>query len=93
MPAILLSIASLLGISPLRLIIYAVAIVAVVAGALTIRHHYVSLGYHKAIADVKKQDDRAVAAATEVERKAAKCDDTNGYWDVITQNCKLGEEK
>jgi len=96
MPAIILAIASFFGISPLRLIIYAVAIVAVIVGGLTIRQHYVNLGYHKAIADVKKQDDRAVAAADKVEAKAAKCDETSGYWDVITQNCRLqdtAEEK
>lgn len=92
MPAILLSIASLFGISPLRLIVYAVLVVGAITGALTIRQHYVNLGYHKAIAAVKKQDDRAVAAADKVEAKAAKCDETSGYWDVITQNCKLQDD-
>lgn len=60
---------------------------------LTIRHHYVSLGYHKALADVKKQDDRAVEAATKVEKKTAVCTDQNGYWDVLSQRCILEEGK
>lgn len=89
MPAIILTICSFLGINPLRLLIYASLFIAVMGGALWVRHHYVALGYHKAIADVKKQDDRAVAAADRVEQKAAKCDETSGFWDVITQNCKL----
>ena len=50
MPALILTIAGCFGISPLRLIIYAVAVVAVVT-ALVVRQHYVSLGYAKAIAE------------------------------------------
>lgn len=85
------TIAGVFGISPFRLIMYASLIVAVVGGGLWVRHHYVSLGYHKALSDVKKQDDRAAAAADAVGQKAQACDNTNGYWDVITQNCKLGD--
>lgn len=83
------------GLAPLaaKAIVYAV-IAAIVGGALLgIRQHYVNLGWHKAISAVKKQDDRAAAAADRVIDNAKKCDESNGYWDVITQNCKLGEEK
>jgi hypothetical protein len=85
------------GLSSLaaKAIVYAV-LAAIVGGALLgIRQHYVNLGWHKAIAAVKKQDDRAVAAADKVQATTAKCDETNGFWDVITQNCKLqdGDEK
>lgn len=86
------AIANLLGISVFRLAMYAAIVAAVVTGALVIRHHYVSLGYHKALADVKKQDDRAVEAATKVEKKTAVCTDQNGYWDTITQRCRLESE-
>lgn len=88
MPVVLF-IANLFGISVFRLAVYAALIVAVVIGALTVRQHYINKGYHSAIEAVKKQDDRAVAAATKVEQKAAVCTETNGYWDVITQGCKL----
>lgn len=87
------AIANLLGISVFRLAMYAAIVAAVVTGALVIRHHYVSLGYHKALADVKKQDDRAVEAATKVEKKTAVCTDQNGYWDVLSQRCILEEGK
>ena len=87
------TIANLLGISVFRLAMYAAIVAAVVTGALVIRHHYVSLGYHKALADVKKQDDRAVEAATKVEKKTAVCTDQNGYWDVLSQRCILEEGK
>lgn len=93
MPAIIGVIASFFGISTLRLAIYAAAVVAIIAAGLTIRHHYVSLGYHKALADVKKQDDRAVEAATKVEKKTAVCTDQNGYWDVLSQRCILEDQK
>lgn len=90
---ILMIIANVFGISVFRLLMYGAILAVIVSGALTIRHHYVKIGYTKAIADVKKQDDRAVDAANKVEETAKACDDTNGYWDVITQNCKLGEAK
>lgn len=91
MPAIILTIAGWFGINPLRLIIYAALAVSVTVGALAVRQHYINKGYASAISAVKKQDDRAKAAAEKVETKAAVCSDTNGYWDVITQGCKLDE--
>ncbi|MCK1585498.1 hypothetical protein IVB03_39580 [Bradyrhizobium sp. 168] len=93
MPALILTIAGWFGINPFRLIAYAVIFLAIVSGALYVRHHYVALGYHKAIADVKKQDDRAVAAADQVEQKAQVCTDQTGFWDVISQSCKLEDGK
>lgn len=89
MPAILLTIANMLGISVFRLVAYAAIFVLVTGGAVAVRQHYVNKGYASALAAVKKQDDRAVAAANRVQQKAAKCDETNGFWDVITQDCKL----
>lgn len=83
------TIAEFFGISVLRLAIYAGCIVLALGGGLAIRQHYINKGYASAIAAVKKQDDRAVAAAQKVERKTAACSDANGYWDVVTQNCKL----
>ena len=90
---VITTIANFFGISVFRLAMYAAIVAAVVTGALVIRHHYVSLGYHKALADVKKQDDRAVEAATKVEKKTAVCTDQNGYWDVLSQRCILEEGK
>lgn len=83
------TVAGYLGISALRLGIYAGCIALVLGAGITIRQHYINKGYHSAIEAVKKQDDRAVAAANKVEQKATVCSDANGYWDVITQNCKL----
>ena len=75
-----------------NVIVYGVIAVIISGTLLGIRHHYVKLGYDKAIAAVKKQDDRAVAAADKVQKTTDQCTETNGYWDVITQNCKLQEE-
>lgn len=92
MPGFIIAAASFLGINPLRLIAYAAVVVAVIVGGLTIRQHYVNLGYAKAIAAVKKQDDRAVAAADRVQQKADECA-ANSWWDVVSQGCKLEETK
>ena len=93
MPAFIPLIASFFGITSFRLLIYAGAVVATITAGVAIRHHYVSLGYHKALADVKKQDDRAVEAATKVEKKTSVCTEQNGYWDVLSQRCILEEGK
>jgi hypothetical protein len=85
-------IADRLGLSKLlaELIMIGVLLLVAFIGAMTIRQHYINKGYASAIAAVKKQDDKAAAAAVKVEKKAAACQDgINGYWDVITQSCKL----
>jgi len=92
MPVVLF-IANLFGISVVRLAIYAAVAVSVIVGALTIRQHYINKGYKSAIEAVKKQDQRAVDAAEKVEKKATVCTEQNGYWDVITQGCKLEESE
>lgn len=92
MPAFIGAAAAFLGINPLRLIAYAAVVVAITVGAITIRQHYVNLGYSKAIAAVKKQDDRAVAAADRVQQKADECV-ANSWWDVVSQGCKLEDPK
>jgi hypothetical protein len=86
---IILAVANLFGISVFRLAAYAAVAAAITVGAITIRQHYVNKGYKSAIEAVKKQDQRAVDAATKVEQKATVCTEQNGYWDVITQGCKL----
>jgi hypothetical protein len=90
MPTLILTIASWLGISQFRLIAYAAIGAAIIIGAVTIRQHYINLGWNNAIVAVKKQDDKAKVAAEKVERKANECAADN-YWDVISQRCK-GDE-
>lgn len=92
MPGFILTVAGWFGISAIRLIIYGAIAAAIVVGALTIRQHYVNLGYAKAITAVKKQDDRAVAAADRVQQKANDCA-ANSWWDVVSQGCLLEETK
>jgi hypothetical protein len=89
---IILAICSFFGISPLRLIIYASIFVAVVIGALTIRQHYINVGWYKHEAKVAKQDGAAVAASNRVEEKTRICTEKNGFWDVVSQGCKLEDE-
>lgn len=93
MLAFILTVAGWFGINPFRLIVYAAIAVSVSVGAIAVRQHYINKGYASAIAAVKKQDSRAKAAAEQVETKAAVCSETNGYWDVISQGCKLESEQ
>lgn len=89
MAAFIAMIAGLLGINSGRLIAYVAVTIAMIIAALTIRQHYINAGWDKAMARVQKQDDAAAAAARNVEKRAAVCSETNGYWDVVTQGCKL----
>lgn len=89
-PGFVVTVAGWFGISPFRLIAYAAIAIAIITGAVTIRQHYINLGYHNALDAVKKQDDKAKTAADKVERKANECSDSS-YWDIITQGCK-GDE-
>jgi triphosphoribosyl-dephospho-CoA synthetase len=87
----LLTIANFFGINVFRLVAYAVIAASVTTGLVVVRQHYVNKGYASAIAAVKKQDDKAKAAAERVETKAATCSDKNRFWDVISQSCKLDD--
>lgn len=88
MPA-LVFVANLFGVSVFRLLIYVGLVIAIIAGALTIRQHYINKGYQAALAAVKKQDNIAIDAARKVEKKAAVCTETSGWWDVVEQKCRL----
>ena len=75
-----------------RAIVYAV-LAALVAGTLLgIRQHYVNLGWYKHKAAIERQDNRAIDASKQVEEKTSTCSEKNGYWDVITQGCKIGDD-
>ncbi len=90
---IVLMIANMFGISAFRLIAYAVCAVAVVGSLIAVRQHYVNVGWAKHAAAVERQDNRAVETNRRVEEQTSKCSDTNGFWDVVTQGCKLQEEE
>lgn len=92
MPVVLF-IANLFGISVFRLAVYAGIFVAVITAGLTIRQHYINVGWYKHQAKVERQDNAAVAASKRVEEKTNVCTDQTGFWDVISQSCKLEDEK
>lgn len=89
---VLLFIANLFGISILRLVIYAICIVAVIVAGITIRQHYINVGWYEHAAKIKKQDDRAAAAADEVQKAADACA-ADSWWDVVSASCKTEESK
>ena len=83
------------GLAPLaaKAIVYGI-LAAVVGGALLgIRQHYVNLGWNSHRAAVERQDNIAISASREVQKKTDACSDANGFWDVITQGCKTQEEE
>jgi len=93
MPTFVLNIASFFGISVFRLLAYAGIIIAVVTALVVVRQHYVNVGWHAHKVAVERQDNIAISASRAVEKKTDACSDTNGFWDVITQGCKLQEEE
>lgn len=83
------------GLSALaaKAIVYGV-LTAIVGGALLgIRQHYINKGWNSHKAAVERQDNRAVDASKEVQKKTDQCTETSGFWDVISQGCKLQEEE
>ena len=86
----LIGIASFFGISVLRLVMYATLTTVVTVALVSVRQHYINLGWEKHRVAVEKQDARAVAASKKVDEQADACA-ANSYWDVITQNCKVGD--
>lgn len=90
---ILIAIAGMFGISVFRLVAYAAILAAVVVGALTIRQHYIDVGWYKHAAKIERQDNAAVAVSKQVEHDTQACSEANGFWDVVTQGCKLQEEE
>jgi hypothetical protein len=86
---IVTTIAAALGISPLRLLIYAGIAVAVITAGVSIRNHYVNVGWDKALEAVKAQDTTAKVAASNAQRTVDDCYNANGTWSVITGSCTL----
>lgn len=82
-----------LGSFAAKLVAYGALVLIVIGVLLGVRQHFINEGWNRAIASVKKQNDAAAEAADRVQERARKCDESNGYWDVITQNCKLGDEQ
>lgn len=94
MVAIILWLVEKSGLSKLAIeaIIIAVIIALIGGGWLAVRQHERNIGYKSAIAAVKKQDDRAVAAADKVQQRADECS-ANSWWDTISQTCKSEDAK
>jgi hypothetical protein len=88
--SVLSTVGAALGISPLRLLIYAGIAVAVITAGVSIRNHYVNVGWDKALEAVKKQDATAAEAASQAQRTVDDCYNANGTWSVITGSCTLG---
>lgn len=82
-----------LGTLAAKAIVYGVLTMIVGGALLGVRQHYINKGWYNHKAAVEKQDGRAVDASNEVEKRTAKCTEENGFYDVITQNCKLQEDK
>lgn len=73
-----------------KAIVYGIIVLVIVGALAGIRQHYVNLGWNKHAEAVARQDNRAVETNKRVEEQTQKCSDANGYWDVITQGCKIG---
>ncbi len=82
--------AGVLGYVLVRLIVFGMLVV----GTFTaVRHYYVNKGWQAHKAAVERQDNIAISASREVQKRTDKCTAENGFWDVITQDCKLMDEE
>lgn len=87
MPAFIITIAAFFGISTLRLIVYSALGVSIVVGALTIRQHYINIGYQKAIHAIAVKDASAIKDADDAERAVKDCYARGGTWDQGAMSC------
>jgi hypothetical protein len=86
---IVTTIAAALGISPLRLMIYAGIAFAVITAGAAYRQSLINTGWDRALEGVKAQDTTAKVAASKVQRTVDDCYNANGTWSVITGSCTL----
>lgn len=56
-------------------------------GGYKVTHAVWKSGWVAALSAVKKQDDRAKAAAEQVEETANRCFDSGGSWNVASNSC------
>lgn len=87
MPAFIVTIAAFFGISPLRIIAYAAIIAAAIIGALTIRQHYINVGWQKAMHAIAAKDKAAIKDADDAERAVKDCYARGGTWDQGGMSC------
>lgn len=87
MPAFILTIAAFFGISPLRIIVYFTLIVGIIVGALTIRQHYINIGWHKAMHAIAVKDTAAIKDADDAEKAVKACYARGGSWNQGAMSC------
>lgn len=90
--SILTTVAGLFGINVFRLVMYGAITTAVAGGALWLRHHEVEIGVTQTLAKVAKQNAATAAAAAKIQKETDACK-ADSYWDVVTKECELGDDK
>ncbi|MGX9389746.1 hypothetical protein ACWX0K_11030 [Nitrobacteraceae bacterium UC4446_H13] len=68
-----------------------VAVVVAIAGGIgffSIRSHYTTIGYQRAINEIAAQDRRAIDAADQARMRVRYCRDTGGVWDATEGICR-----
>ena len=90
MPTLALKIAGMLGISPLRLIIYAALAVSALAFVGTWTVHQRNVGYRHAITDVRAANQKATGQADQGSQDVNACFERGGDWDRTNGRCAEG---
>lgn len=77
------------GSAVLTKILIGLGVVAALLGAYGIWHHKVyNEGWYGALADVARQDSKAIATATEYRARWKSCKDDGKKWDQTTGDCR-----
>lgn len=78
-----------LALIPIRWWIYGAAALAVIAGLVALRQHYVNAGWDHALEAVKQQNATAKDAASKAQLTVDRCYEAGGLWSTITGKCSL----
>lgn len=85
---VLVTIAGLLGINVPRLIGYAIVAVAVVAGAFTIKFHYINVGRDQVTNEIAAGNRETLSNVNAAKSKIDECRNAGGQWSASLGVCE-----
>ncbi|WP_035972128.1 hypothetical protein [Bradyrhizobium sp. WSM3983] len=86
--SVLIAIAGLLGINVPRLIGYAIVAVAVVAGAFTIKFHYINVGRDQVTNEIAAGNRETLSNVNAAKGKIDDCRAAGGQWSTADGMCE-----
>ncbi len=85
--SVLITIAGLLGINVPRLIAYAVVVVAIVVGAISIKFHYINVGRDQVTNEIAAGNRETLRDVNAAKSKVDDCRAAGGSWSTLDGMC------